>query len=116
MAQTTTRTNPPPNVRSGCCLGCFASIILIALSAGAFYCGGWEVAWGATRSSRQAFFLSNSELLVRVNAGYYGIMQTDRFFDSPVLSWALFGLAVLFIGAAPGALVVKNARPRRSDR
>lgn len=110
MAHPTTRTNPPANVRSGCCFGCFASIILIALSAGAFYAGGWAIAWSATRNSRQAFFLNSSELLVRVNAGYYGITQTDRFFDSPVLSWALFGLAVLFIGASPGALVAKKAR------
>ena len=86
------------------------------LSAGSFHGGGWQIAWGAARAGRGPFALGASEILIRVNKGYYGIVQTDRFFDSPALSWILLALAVVFIFSSPGALIVKTKRMTRGNR
>ena len=115
-AQPPTQPACDPNIRSGCCLGCAAFIFMTVIGVGAFYGGGWEVAWGATRASGEALVVDASRLLIRVNSGYYGIVQTDRFFDSPVLSWILLVVAVLSMLSAPGSLVVKTKHTRRSAR
>ena len=104
-----------PNIRTGCCLGCTAFIVMLGIAVGAFYGGGWEIAWGNAPGSG-ALVVDASNLLIRVNKGYYGIIQTDRFFDSPVLSWGLLVVAGLFVLAAPGSLVVKTRHSRRSAR
>lgn len=54
------------------------------------YIGGWGVAWNENVFfSAQSYILGDNGFLVKFNQHYYGLKFHARFFDSPLISWAL---------------------------
>ncbi|MDN7125656.1 hypothetical protein J6I90_12260 [Pseudidiomarina sp. 1APP75-32.1] len=79
------------------------SIILFALSASAFYFGGWSIIWGVSLNRfnllfsgelalGQDFLFGGRYIAILFNSDYYGVVLTARFFDSPMLSYIAFGI------------------------
>jgi hypothetical protein len=80
-------------------------LVGLAIAFGLLYLGGWEIIWQQTMRSASAFVLEDDSFAVRFNDLYYGASITERFFDSPVISWLClmfaFGLSpvgVFFFG------------------
>ena len=79
-------------------------VIAMILSPAIIYGCGWKIIWGAQSFlniyKTKAFMLKEGGFAIRFNQELYGMEITHRFFDSPVVSWIGFVLAVmLFFGA-----------------
>ena len=76
----------------------------IGLISGAFLCiyySGWKLVWGIVIWGglvSDDFIFNTSSILLRFNDAYYGLLLTNRFFDSPTISW--------FLGASGIGLVI----------
>ena len=71
-----------------------------------WYYGGWYIAFGLSLPwvswewLSKGYILYGDGFLFQVNDGWYGIYKADRFFDSPVLQWIMFGLGCSLLWAA----------------
>lgn len=74
-----------------------------------FYLGGGEIVWnkswlslafaqGVGNILTDGFVISDHLVAVRFNEGIYGLAIVPRFFDSPILSWALLGGSGMCVG------------------
>lgn len=80
-----------------------SSIAIMGLFAiGVLYVCGWEIIWGAEGNLLtygKNFVLDGDGFAIRFDDLWYGGLITDRFFDSPVVSWlGLIGIIFSFTG------------------
>jgi hypothetical protein len=54
------------------------------------------------------YLLGEEVLAIRINSGYYGLVLTNRFFDSPPISW--LGLFVSVFWISYGTVATLSAR------
>lgn len=82
-------------------LGSFLFIVLGAVAI--LYVGGWSIVWQQHLFTAKAFILHEHGFAVRFNELYYGAKFTNRFFNSPVISWFCLMIAS---GSTPGYFVL----------
>ena len=80
-------------------IGLFGGLVLLTISYGFLKVGGWSLIWGKFRFTTDDFLLRKSEFAIRFNDVYYGAGFTERFFDSPTISWACLVAAFAMVGA-----------------
>ena len=80
-------------------------ILRMGMGGACCYVGGWSVGWGVPRSLAAPFILNPQELLLRVGNGFYGVIDTHRFFDYPPVSWAALGLGIILFYAGLSRLI-----------
>ncbi|MCD9005420.1 hypothetical protein LDO31_04050 [Luteimonas sp. XNQY3] len=74
------------------------SLVPAGIAVVLLYVCGWSVAWAETLRTSKALLIGKQGLMVRFNDAYYGLELTQRFFDSPALSWLAFSAAFALIG------------------
>ena len=81
-----------------------------------FKYGGWEIIWGKSKSETTVWLLKEvgqlnitltdvknfifnaNGVLIRVNDGFYGLMRSVEYFDSPIIQWIMLVLSIPFFG------------------
>lgn len=81
----------------------FNSIFGVAAAVAILYGTGWVVLWGESISTMEVMFdglplgqdllFGGRYIAIFFNSEYYGLALTDRFFDSPLISYFGFGLS-----------------------
>lgn len=68
------------------------------------FVGGWKIIWGIQigllEITHKDFICDSTGVALRVNSGYYGLVDIHRFFDSPAISWILLIIGIGGIFAA----------------
>jgi uncharacterized membrane protein YvbJ len=59
-------------------------------------------------NKKSDFILENQAALVRINDAYYGFVNDMRFFDSPIIQWAMLGIAIVCFYCAISILLGFN--------
>lgn len=79
------------------------SVFLLRVGIGwlLFHFGGWHIVLGKELSLLAQLILDTRDLifekfgvLVRINNTYYGVINDDRYFDSPIIQWIMLALAL----------------------
>ena len=73
------------------------TMINIIIGCVLLYIGGWEILWNQPiniYSFNQEIIFGLDGIAIQVNKAFYGLMSTDRFFDSPILSMVFFGAGI----------------------
>lgn len=91
MSEVQTDNKNEPNPGGG------AVLLALAFGLAFFYAGGWDLAWGVQHFQLKPLIFSERGVLLRFNNLYYGPVITNRFFDSPVVSWicGMFGASII---------------------
>ncbi|MDP2780910.1 heavy metal-binding domain-containing protein [Devosia sp.] len=76
------------------------AIILLAVSVLSFWFGGWHIAWSENLPTRDDVLYIGRGIAIKFNYRFYGVVFESRFFDSPIISWLLGGIAVSAFGKA----------------
>ena len=63
------------------------TVIGIVVAVVVLYVGGWSVVWGKEMYSAKSLLITSNGFAILFNGLYYGLKFTDRFFNSPALSW-----------------------------
>ena len=72
--------------------------ILLMVSIGLLYISGWEPMKMALYTNSPTIINSHGfEFAIRINDFYYGLHISNRFFDSPAISWICLGVAISLI-------------------
>jgi len=87
------------DVNSG---GISALIVGLTLAVGILYASGWSLIWEQEMFFSEAFVINENSFAVRFNDLYYGASFTNRFFDSPAISWICLLIA---LGLTPGGFL-----------
>ena len=94
------------------------TVVLLALCYCSFHFASWEFIWNLKLSmfdsaflqayglgyADDAFLITKQSFAIQVNGGYYGLVNTGHFLDSPVLSWILLVVSVICLLGALGKL------------
>lgn len=68
----------------------------VLLGAFLLWLGGWSIAWKEHLYTTEPLYLKDG-IALKFNHYFYGIRFSPRLFDSPVISWFLGTLGVMFI-------------------
>lgn len=83
----------------------FNFLFLCGAGAALFYYGGWDILWNTklgwlNLAMRDSIYIGDRSFIFRIDSGWYGVSSTARFFDSPLIQWAmLFGSFTAFSSA-----------------
>lgn len=94
-----------PNVKDDAKYIFYAFILCGMIAIVCIYFSGWrfhgandQMPWKYNRSGGSV--INSKYIVFRFNSDYYGVYITDRYFDSPTLSWILLGVGVgAFVGS-----------------
>ena len=80
-------------------------IVMLILSLVIFVGGGWEITIQWVSNFGDSVFANENGFCFRFNEDCYGIQRTNLFFDSPIVSWCLLGLAIAMFFTGLGGVL-----------
>jgi hypothetical protein len=74
--------------------------IVLVITAIIFYFAGWDIVYGGFWYSLDPCVINKNGIFIEINDKIFGIVRTERFFDSPVIQWLLLCFSFMFLIAA----------------
>ena len=84
------------------------TLVFLVISYLSFHFASWEFVWNEKLSfgeiylinesgigeANDAFLLLRDAFAIQINGGYYGVANTGRFLNSPILAWILLFVSI----------------------
>lgn len=96
----TKRESTAPKFGFGSRIGSLVGGLSLAIAV--MYFSGWSLVWGQPLFSSKAIVTQSNGFAIRFNELYYGAIFSNRFFDSPAISWLCIVVSFGLISAGLG--------------